>query len=325
MSGDEGIKSFSEYQLADSLKKKGEYEKSAEIFRRVGKKYPREEFAQLATFQAGYINLYDLADYDKAMEIFQEAKALFKGSRIVSHIEKVTMDNIVREFRKKGFRLIQEGRLLLSSSLYERANGYFDKGLEIVPQDGISYIGKALAYLFLKDKEKALSFGERALELAPNTGIVVNNLGYIYTDLGMPYKSIKLYRKYLAFDRKNQLIHYNLGYDYAISGQFTAAVKELNMAIKLNPEYAHAYNNLGWCFWQLRKFSKSVEAFKKAVKLQPKFERAQFNLGQAYMILGAYGEAKKAFESISEASAEYGQARRYLQDLSQRTRGTPGK
>lgn len=314
------IKSFSEYQLADSLKKKGEFEKAAEIFNQLGKKYPREEFAQLATFQAGYINLYDISDLEKATQVFTDAKALFGDTDVVRHIEKETFLNISREYFKKGYGLLKEGQNLLKSEYYDKANFHFDKGLEIKPEQGIAYIGKALAYLWLGDKDKAIIFGEHAVELAPKHELVSVNMGYIYIDVNSPHKAVKEYRRYLSHDRKSVFVHYNLGYAYAISGKVLAAVQEFRQTTKIDPNNAYAYNNLGWGYWQLRKYANAIDAFRKAIKIEPQFERAQFNLGQVYMVIGSYGDAKKAFEAISATSPEYGQAQVYLREVEKKTK-----
>lgn len=318
-SEDDGIKAFSEYQLADSLKKKGEYEKAAEMFQGISRKYPREEFAQLASFQAGYINLYDLSDYEKARQVFEEAKMLFQGTDIVRQIEKVTMDNIVEEYRKKGFNLLKEGQLLLSNELFEKANKNFDKGLEIRPEDGISFIGKALAYLWLKDSDKAQSFTESALEIAPKEETVVVNAGYIYSHLNLTAKAIKEYKRYLSLNRKSILAHFNLGYLLAAQGKLSEAVKEFKQSTKIDPKFVYAYNNLGVAYWQLHKYAYAIDALRKAVKIQPQFERAQFNMGMAYLAIGSYGEAQKALQKVSESSSEYGQAIYNLRQIEKKT------
>jgi len=319
-SANKEIKSFSEYQLADSLKKKGEYEKAAEIFQGIGKKYPREEFAQLATFQSGYINLYDITDLENAKKVFEEAKALFGDTSIVRQVEKEAFSNITKEYVKKGFGLLKEGQILLATEFYDKADFNFNKGLEVRPNEGVAYIGKALGYLWKGDGDKAIIFGERAVKLAPKEEIVSVNLGYIYTALNYPHKAIKEYKRYLAYNRRSVLVHYNLGYCYAISGNILGAVREFRQATEIGPGYAYAYNNLGWGYWQLRKYANAIDAFRRAVKLQPQFERAQFNLGQLYMVIGSYGEAKKAFESISATSPEYGQAIIHLREIENKTK-----
>lgn len=319
-SKNEEIRSFSEYQLADSLRKKGEYDKAAEIFQKIGKKYPREEFAQLATFQAGYINLYNISDLEKAKQVFEEARALFGDTDVVRHIEKEAFFNISTEYFKKGYGLLKEGQNLLKNEYYDKANLHFDKGLEIKPEEGIAYIGKAIAYLWLGDKDKAVIFGEHAVELSPKNEMVSVNMGYIYIDVNAPHKAIREYRRYLSHNRKSAFVHYNLGYSYALSNKVLAAVQEFRETTKIDPNNAYAYNNLGWGYWQLRKYANAIDAFRKAIKIEPQFERAQFNLGQVYMVIGSYGDAKKAFEAISATSPEYGQAQVYLREVEKKTK-----
>ena len=305
---DETLSGFSQYQVADSYKKKGEYEKAAGLFTQIAKKYPRQEFAQLAGFQAGYINLYDLSDFERAKKVFNEAKELFQGSDVVRQIESQTLGNIGAMYRKKGYGLLEEGQMLLLAEMYKRADEFFDKGLEILPRDAYSIMGKGLSYLWSGDPDKALSYGERAVTLAPKEAAISVNLGCIYIDLDMTDKAVKEFKRGLTYNRKYALLHYDLGYALSRAGKASEAIKEYRQAVILDPKFAYAYNNLGYNDWGLRKYANALDAFRKAVKLLPKFERAQYNLGMAYMIIGSYREAKKAFEGISAGSPLYGSA-----------------
>jgi len=322
-SEDKELSSYSEYQIADCFKKKGELEKAEGLFREIGRKYPREEFAQLATFQAGYINLYDLSDLEKAKKVFEEAKALFQDSAVVRQIEKVTFRNIGWEYLKKGYNSLREGRTLLSEPMFKEADKYFDKGLEVRADDGVAYVGKAIAYLWLKDEDKARTFAERAVKLSPRIEMVSVNAGYVYYHLKLPKEAIKECERYLSINRNSLLVNYNLGYVLTDENQTLKALLAFRRATKIDPDFAFAHNNLGWCYWKLRKYANALQEFRKAVKIKPQFERAQFNLGQVYMVLGSYGEAKKAFEKISETSPEYGQAIYNLRQIEKKTQPPP--
>jgi tetratricopeptide (TPR) repeat protein len=309
------VGTFSKYQVADILRKKGEYEKAIALYGEVARERPESELASVSDYLVGYTYLYDVKDFEKAKETLHNSQQAFKGSAIARHIEESTLPSVGAQYRIEGFRLLSQGYGLSSPDKYREALRFFDKALEMDPQDGVAYIGKALILLWLKDPEKALEFARKAVKCMPQDEIASVNLGYIYIRLNLIEDAIAEYRRFISVRPLTSSGYYNLGYAYAIENRFEEAAFAFQQAIRINPEFALAYNNQGWCQWQLGKYAEAISAFESAAQLEPKFADAHFNLGVAYKNSGKYREAKKEFEAALAINPQNPEIQAYLQEI----------
>lgn len=301
----EEIGVYSLYQIADAWREKGDYEKAIAIYEQVTQKQPQTDLAQMALFKTGYTQLSDLKDYQKAGEIFEKSKKLFAGTGISTHIEKALLPGIVAQYRKKGFQLLSEGYSLNLAEEYKEAGKYFDKALEIDPEDGVSYIGKALSFLWLKDHARVLEFARKAVKFTPYSEIASVNVGYIYLQLNLVDEAIREYKRFIAFNPYTARVYYNLGYAYALKGRLKEAAWAFQEAVKINPKFTFALNNLGWCLWQLGSYAEAIEMLERAAVIDKQSVDVLFNLGLVYAATGRYEDAQRKFEQILEVDSEY--------------------
>jgi len=297
---------LSQVQFADVLNKKGDYQRAVDIYEYVvSSGQPGTEISKAVAFKAGYSYLYDLKEYDKAKETFDKLKSISKNEDLGKFIENSVMPSVVAEYRKGGFLPLAEGYRTSSAEKYHEAIKNFDKIIEMSPDDALSFVGKALAYLWLNEPGKALDYASRAVRLLPNNELASVNLVYIYMRLGM-YDDAVRESKRLILEIPNSVIgYYNLGYAEVIKGHLENAVVAFGQAIKYNPYFVPAYNNLGWCEWKLKHSASAIEAFEKAVQIDPRFFDAVFNLAVAYNHIGRYEDAAKLFKKVLEIKPDY--------------------
>ena len=313
--GEEKLASFSKYQLAETYRKKEDYEKAVTIYREIAGE--NKELAQISNLQTGTTLLYDLKQSDKAKEVFDESKTLFKGTDFAAHTEDTMTARLVSQYRIEGFKLLGESYGSGSSYgvRYRDAVAYFDKALAIDPGDAVSYAGKAICLLSLNEPDKALEFARKAVELAPDNEISSVNLGYIYTEMNMANKAITECKRFISLNLNSSYSYYNLGRAYAGQSRIEEAISALRQATKINPQFAFAYNNLGWCLWQLGNYGEAIEAFENALRLQPKFLDALFNLGATYEVIDRYEDAKRKFQAVLEINPQYFDAQYQLREI----------
>lgn len=295
---------FSQYQIADSLRQKGDYEKAASIYNQIAKQMPGKDLAEICQLQAGRIYIYDLKDYEKAKDAIEQLKTT-GGSQMAVHLEDKALLSIGRAYRKEGLKLLSEGYKLSRPEKYKEALKKFDKALEINPKDGNSYVGKALALLWLGDPDTALVFAKRAGELSPDDEMAIVNLGFIYIKLNLLDEAISEFKRLISINPLTFHGYYNLGYTCAISNRFEEAVDAFKRATKIVPNLSIAYNNLGWCYWQLGQYAQAIETFEKATQITPNYSEALFNLGLVYMSIGRYREARNKFEAILKINPKF--------------------
>lgn len=306
---------FSKYQVAEVSRKKGDYEKAAQIYKEISAEQQDKELSKVATFKAGYTYLYDLKDYARAKEVLDEAGGLLEGSSVAEHIEKTASSVMAIQYRKEGFQLLSQGYDSSSPQIYKEALKSFDKALEITPEDGLCYTGKALALLWLKDSSGGLEAARKAVMFSPNDEAASINLGYICLQLGLTNEAIREYKRLISVNPLTARGYYNLGYAYVVSGRMKEASAAFEQSTKINPKSHVAFNNQGWCLWQLGRYPEAIEAFEKAIQLKPNFTDALFNLGMVYKAIGRNEEAKVKFEVILDKDPAFPGAKDYLKKV----------
>lgn len=306
---------FSQYQIADSLSKKGEYGRAIAIYQQIFVRQPGQGLAQLICFQLNYNYLYNLKDYGQTKKILQESRELFKGSALATYIENEMIPNLAIEQRKEGFGLLSDGYKLYLPEKYKQAQDLFDRALEINAGDGISYSGKALISLWLNNPDEALRLAREGVKLSPRDEITSVNLGYIYLQLNLVDEAITEYRRLISINPSTWRSYYNLGCAYAAQNKFVKAALAFRKATRIDPKFTPAFNNQGLCLWWMKEYAEAIKVLKKATEIDPDFLDALFNLGSAYKIMGRYREAKNEFEKILKINSAYADAQGQLKEI----------
>lgn len=315
IAGEEKLATFSMYQMAETYKKKGDFKKAVEIYQKISAKSNDNEMSQIANYQAGNTYLYDLKDIEKAKEVFDKSKGIGGDSSMQRHVEATALSSVANEYRKEGFLLLMQGFSLSLPQKYKEALDFFAKAIEIDPQDGVSYTGRALAYLWLKDPDRAMDAARKAVKILPNDETASINLGYIYIQLNLVDESIVEYKRFIAVNPFTARGYYNLGYAYILVGKLEEASAAFQQATRIDRKFSVAFNNEGWCFWQLGQYSQAVDAFERAIQIDPNFLDALFNLAMVYKSIGRLAEAKDKFDIVEKLDPGYPNLKQYLKEV----------
>jgi len=135
-----------------------------------------------------------------------------------------------------GFVYFRQGRVYEAIEAYNKA---LDNLLYLNPQE--AHLNLGVAYLSLKQYQKAKVHLEEAIRIVPTFVPAYNSLGITYEGLGQDDKARSAYEK----------------------------------ALELNPQYVDAYLNLGKLFYRSGERQKAIECFDKVIRLEPGSDRAQ--------------------------------------------------
>jgi len=135
-----------------------------------------------------------------------------------------------------GFVYFRQGRVEEAIEAYNRA---LDNLLYLNPQE--AHLNLGVAYLSLKDYQKAKVHLEEAIRIVPTFVPAYNSLGKAYEGLRQYDKARSAYEK----------------------------------ALELNPEYIDAYLNLGKLLYKGGERQKAIESFDKVIRIDPGSDRAQ--------------------------------------------------
>lgn len=193
-----------------------------------------------------------------------------KEKEIVKKIPKV----ISKEEVKK---LIEEGDKFFFKGQYLEAIEYYNRALDIDPNNAIAlyYIGDALDNL--GHHEMALEYYDKALKIDPRNSNIWNNRGLALDNLGRYEEALECYNKALKIKPNDDRVLYNKAIALRKLRRYKEALKCYDKALEINPNDADIWNNKGVVFNELKQYKKAIECFNKALKIDPNHEKARKN------------------------------------------------
>lgn len=146
---------------------------------------------------------------------------------------------------------------------YENSVNYYNKMLEILPDNRFGHYGKCLALIELKQYHLAISSCSQSLK--------INSLySHAYVNRGMAYYHI---------------------------GEIELALNDFNLALEIYPE-AFIYDNRGQVYLHKKNYNSAIENFEKAIHLEADFKLSHWNLAMAYAL---QNQCRKAEDFINQA------------------------
>ena len=134
-------------------------------------------------------------------------------------------------------------------------------------EDSLNYFAVAYKADEEGDYKKALKFYNKQLEITPNDVPTYNNRGNIFVEIGDLEKGMQDYLTALSIDSSVRLVRNNIGVVKFDQGLFGESVKYYQQEIKVNPTYSNAYNNLGYAYYMLEAFDLAIDSYQKALAL----------------------------------------------------------
>ncbi|MFH1752948.1 MAG: tetratricopeptide repeat protein [Candidatus Omnitrophota bacterium] len=195
------------------------------------------------------------------------------------------------------------------------------KAIELDPGLTTVYYNLGIMYGSLALYEKAEAYYKKAIELKPDYAEAYNALGaMIYNaEPNKVYKAMEFCKK--AVDLKDDLAdaYYNLGLMSNSLGMFEEAVSYCDRAVKLVPGHANAHNSLGVAYRNAGRYDTAIECFKKAIEIEPGYLAAHNNLALTYYHdKKSYDLSKKEWEEVLKISPGNAAAENYLRLLDER-------
>jgi len=179
------------------------------------------------------IAFYNLKNYEKAIEIFEEIRA-----------RKAVPD--VKTLVILGESLFAVGKNAESLEVLRKA-------LEIEPDNAIALYNYGSVLQELKNYTEALKQYDRALDLQPDLTKALNNRGMTHFLLGDHQKALADLQKAFRLDETCAEYNNNLGVVFAHSGKKKLAHKYFLEAVRLRPDFSSAHFNLALSFQALGK------------------------------------------------------------------------
>jgi tetratricopeptide (TPR) repeat protein len=202
-------------------------------------------------------------------------------------------DSSITDLLDKGNSLFTEGR-------YEEAIQYYDKVLEIEPNDVYVLYNKGNAFYSLGNYTEAIQYFDKALEIEPRLVEALTNKGLALADLGKYQEAIQYVDKALEIEPRMVEALTNKGAALAKLGKYQEAIQYFDKALEIDPNYIGALNNKGAALIYLGKYQEAIQYVDKALEIEPRMVEAITNKGLALIYLGKYQEAIQYFDKALE-------------------------
>ncbi len=141
--------------------------------------------------------------------------------------------------------------------------------LGVNPDDAEKWHVLGVAYLSLKEAEKAIDAFKRCLKLDENHVFALGDLGGLYILKGKNRQAIKHLEKSLKLEAGKFEYWSALGVAYFQKGAYDDAVEAFHHCLAINPEYYDAVVSLGMTYSKMESWEKALETLTKAEKLMP--------------------------------------------------------
>lgn len=160
--------------------------------------------------------------------------------------------------------------------------------------------------------DEAIGYFERALQIDPDNVIALENLGSAYRAEKRWDEARKTLERAIELDSNSAEANYSLGMVFAQTGDTQRAYECLQLALKMRPAYPEALNNLGILFLRTARPEQAIESFKECIRVAPQFESSYLNLARVYMIEEQREKAKAVVLELLKQHPENEQARKML-------------
>lgn len=120
---------------------------------------------------------------------------------------------------------------------------YYDKAIQLNPNDSKAYNNRGNAYFRLGQYQRALENFDKAIHLDPTNSYFYYIRGWVYVKLGQYQRAVADFNEARRQKYENSDLYYIRGSVYAELGQYQQALEDFSKVIELKPGHADAYNN----------------------------------------------------------------------------------
>ena len=237
--------------------------------------------------------------------------------------EKKTQDT-AEEFKEKGNNAYKNKQ-------WKEALEFYDKALEIKPEE-ITYINnKAAVYFAMKEYQKCIEICEEAVTKGREVHADLSKIARALSRKGLALEQLqdldgaiqatkasmmefkddklkfvlrdleKLKKKrdeeeYINPDKAEE--NNNEANELFKQGNFPAALEVYTEAIKRNPQGAKYYSNRAACLIKLMEFARALNDVNKSLEIEPNFVKALIRKGNIHYLIKEYHKSLEAYQKV---------------------------
>ncbi|MGD2249802.1 MAG: tetratricopeptide repeat protein [Candidatus Methanofastidiosia archaeon] len=244
---------------AFALSRLGKFENAIDIFNELLKRNPKD----LGVIEGKATAYFYGKDPEKAIKLFEKALFLLERIRRRGKIEKK-----IYEGKKVNF-LRKIGASLGYLEKDDEALQWFDKALEINPEDYNTLRDRGVSLSRLGRRKEALDYFEKALQINPENFPAWREKGAVLSNLNRDREAIRCYRKAIDINPDDYHSYRQLAASLAKIGRNEESEAILDIAIEINPNDVETLREKAFYYFKQFDDIKAEEYCEKVLEIEP--------------------------------------------------------
>jgi tetratricopeptide (TPR) repeat protein len=183
------------------------------------------------------------------------------------------------------------GRALSSrfgQQLDASATADFERGQALLthPQTPLEYVMLGTAKAQLGDSDGAIASYTTGISLNPRLVVAYNNRGNLRQFLGDMDGALGDFTTVLAIDSRSPIAYNNRAIVYSHLTRYDEAIADYSRALALQPNFTSVYNNRANAYCQMGDYAAAIADYTKSIEFDPNFAVAYSNRGNIQRIQG---------------------------------------
>lgn len=291
---------YKQFDVAEELAKKGEYEAALKEWRKILEMQPDDAHALnnygQTLARAGRTD-EAIAEMRKALAVrpeYAEAEnnlgfvlaSTGRANEAVEHYRAAISD-------KPGYAEahLNLGRALATLGRVDDALAEYGQALAINPEYAEAENASGLALAQQDRLDEAVEAYGKAIAIDAKYADAYNNLGVARARQQRLADAIELFGKVAELDPNSQEVENNLGHALMAMNRVDEAIPHLERAAQAQPQSGTIESDLGSALAQRGRIDEAIPHFEQAIRLEPKQVKSRAYLGIALETKGRYAEA----------------------------------
>ncbi|MCC5916022.1 MAG: tetratricopeptide repeat protein [Cryomorphaceae bacterium] len=197
-------------------------------------------------------------EYEQAVELYNQQKYAEAATSFYNILKNKWKD-------EKIYRLAISSFLQVKN--FKQAKDLSNEFIMFGKMNSDDFSNAGISYSKLGFHDKAVEFYDKSLELNPNNNYSLNNKGFTLNLLNKFEEAIPLFDKAIEVDKTLAYPYNNRGLAKIKMGKVEEGLEDINYSFKLDKNNAYGYRNLGIYHLDKGEYSKALELFRKAKEL----------------------------------------------------------
>jgi len=241
-----------------------------------------------------------------------KAVSLHKLSRTKPELQESAIeyfDKVLQLDPNDKISLKRKGMLLLRNETIEEAKECFDKVIKLDPSDTEAWWGKGTAFQIVGKPYQAIQYFDSALEIDPYDALVWKQKGFALSARGETWdNALECFDKALEINSDDSSVWKGKAEILHKKNDLDGAIVCYDKAHKLNPRNWTILTSIGFALAGKKEYEKAVDVFDKSLALKRNHVETLRGKGDALYFLGKYTEAIKMFDEIIKLNPKYSDA-----------------